>query len=109
MRAALDHEKRPQLFRQNSEEAMNYACLIHNEENEVGRLNERLATAETLLAAEALPLSSKDECLHADYSEEAIPERDPAYCMPDGTVYQAQTVEAMPAEVRLALARCLEQ
>jgi hypothetical protein len=44
-----------------------------------------------------------------DYSAEAIPERDPAYLRPDGTLYEAQTVEAMAADVRLALTRSLVQ
>jgi hypothetical protein len=44
-----------------------------------------------------------------DYAEEAIPERDPAYRALDGTLYEEQTVESMPADVRLALARSLEQ
>ena len=51
----------------------------------------------------------KNERVCTDYSEEAIPERDPAYRTPGGTLYEAQTVDAMPADVRLALARCLEQ
>jgi hypothetical protein len=44
-----------------------------------------------------------------DYSEEAIPERDPGFRMLDGTLYEGQTVEALSADVRLALRRCLEQ
>jgi hypothetical protein len=44
-----------------------------------------------------------------DYSEEAIPERDPAYQLPAGTLHESQTVEYLPAAERLALARCLEQ
>ena len=44
-----------------------------------------------------------------DYSEEAIPERDPAYRTVDGTLYEEQTIDEMPADVRRALARCLEQ
>ncbi len=43
------------------------------------------------------------------YSEEAIPERDPAYRLPDATLYETQTVAYVPAAERLALARCLEQ
>jgi hypothetical protein len=42
-----------------------------------------------------------------DYSEEAIPERDPAYRMGSGTLHEEQTVDDMPAEMRLALARRL--
>jgi hypothetical protein len=44
-----------------------------------------------------------------DYSEEAIPERDPAYQLPYGTFHETQTIECVPAAKRLALARCLEQ
>jgi hypothetical protein len=44
-----------------------------------------------------------------DCSEEAIPERDPAYRPLDGTLYEGQTVETMPSDVRQALARCLEE
>jgi hypothetical protein len=44
-----------------------------------------------------------------DYSEEAIPERDPAYQLSDGTSYDTQTVAQIPAAERLALADCLEQ
>jgi hypothetical protein len=44
-----------------------------------------------------------------DYSEEAIPERDPAYRTLDGTLHEAQTLEETPAALRLALAQCLQQ
>jgi hypothetical protein len=44
-----------------------------------------------------------------DYSEEAIPERDPAYRIPDGTLSEDQTIPVVSAEVRLALARRLEE
>jgi hypothetical protein len=44
-----------------------------------------------------------------DYSEEAICERDPNYRTVDGTLHDAQTLESLPAKVRLALARHLEQ
>jgi hypothetical protein len=47
------------------------------------------------------------EC--TDYSEEAIAERDPAFRPMDGTLSEAQTVDVVPADVRLALARSLEQ
>ena len=43
-----------------------------------------------------------------DYSEEAIPERDPAHQTHNGTLYETQTIEDMPAHVRLSLARQLE-
>ena len=40
---------------------------------------------------------SKDERIHTDYSEEAIPERDPAYRLSGGTCDDPQTVEQLPA------------
>jgi hypothetical protein len=55
-----------------------------------------------------LPSPSNGESSCADYSQEAIPERDPAYRTPDGTLYEGQTVEVIPADLRLTLARCLE-
>jgi hypothetical protein len=74
-----------------------------------GKCNEEPATADIPLAGNRLLPNSKDQRTCTDYSEEAIPERDPAYRLPDGTVYETQTVEVMPAAARLALARCLEQ
>ena len=50
-----------------------------------------------------------DQRIGIDYNEEAIPERDPAYRLSDGTCDDTQTVVPMPAAERLALARCLEQ
>jgi hypothetical protein len=44
-----------------------------------------------------------------DFSEEAIPERDPAYQLCDGTVADTQTVEHLSAAERLAIARQLEE
>jgi len=44
-----------------------------------------------------------------DYSEEAIPERDPAYRTTDGTLHEEQTVDEMSADMRLALVRSLVQ
>jgi len=49
------------------------------------------------------------EPIRADYSEEAIPERDPAYRGFEGTLHQEQTVDDVPAEVRRARARQLER
>ncbi len=51
----------------------------------------------------------KDQCIDIDYSEEAIPERDPAYRLPDGTCNDTRTVEQLPAAERLALIRRLEE
>jgi hypothetical protein len=53
--------------------------------------------------------AEKIERNRIDYSEDAIPERDPAYRLPVGTCCDTQTVEHLPAAERLALARCLEQ
>jgi hypothetical protein len=44
-----------------------------------------------------------------DYSEEAIPERDPAYSLPSGNVSAEATMEAVSPETRLELTRRLEQ
>jgi hypothetical protein len=54
------------------------------------------------------PAGPKGRRPRPDYSEEAIPERDPAYGLPDATAYELQTVEHLPASERRALARCLE-
>lgn len=72
---------------------------------EIEKLDEELAQAGRRLAGER----SKGEDAVIDYSEEAIPERDPAYRPLDDTLYKGQTVEVVPAEVRRALARRLEQ
>jgi hypothetical protein len=53
--------------------------------------------------------TSKGQRPFTDCSEEAIPERDPAYRLEDGTPYETQTVEHLPAAERRALARWLEQ
>jgi len=53
-------------------------------------------------------LGPKRENACTDYSEEAIPERDPAHQTHNGTLYETQTIEDMPAHVRLSLARQLE-
>jgi hypothetical protein len=79
--------------------------LLYDMAIEIEKLHEELA-------AERLPeekQSLKIEVAAVDYSEEAIPERDPAYRPLDDTLYRAQTIELVPTEVRLALARRLEQ
>jgi hypothetical protein len=53
------------------------------------------------------PSRSASAC--RDYSEEAIPERDPTFQLPSDTDCQAPTVEVVSAEARLDLARRLEQ
>jgi hypothetical protein len=56
-----------------------------------------------------LDANSEAQFIQIDYSEEAIPERDPAYRMTIGTLHEEQTVDELPAEQRLALARRLVQ
>jgi hypothetical protein len=74
-----------------------------------GTLNQQPATAILPRAGDRLLPNWIDQPTCTDYSEEAIPERDPSYQLPDGTLDQTQTVEYMPAAERAALARCLEQ
>lgn len=91
------------------EEAKLGALLPYETLLTAGKFNEEPVTADIPLAGNRLPPNSRDQRTCTDYSEEAIPERDPAYQLPDGTLYETQTVEVMPAAARLALARCLEQ
>ena len=44
-----------------------------------------------------------------DYSEEAIPERDPAFDLVDLSPCDTMTIEIVPIEIRRALARRLEE
>ena len=69
----------------------------------------QLPTAKVLRTVETWPAESKRQGLCRDYSEEAIPERDPAFRLPGGTDHAEPTVEALSAAVRLDLARRLEQ
>ena len=76
----------------------------------------KIAQSQNESAREALTLDyngthprPNDERTYVDYSEEAIPERDPAYCPFGGTLHEEQTVDELPADLRLALARQLEQ
>ena len=93
------------LMLNNAARDLKVGVLPYDMEIEMEKLDEELAKASRRLAGEC----SKDEDAVIDYSEEAIPERDPAYRPLDDTLYKAQTVEVVPAEVRLALARRLEQ
>jgi hypothetical protein len=52
---------------------------------------------------------SNDPRTGTDYSAEAIPERDPAYRLSDGTFDDSQTVDQLPVAERRALARRLEE
>jgi hypothetical protein len=74
-----------------------------------GRVSEQLPAADVLPAVEwRLPKSEGDSPCR-DYSEEAIPERDPAYNLPCGTDNAEPTIEALSAEGRRELARRLQQ
>jgi hypothetical protein len=83
--------------------------LPYEQVHTAGKFNEAPATADLLLAGDRLLPSSTDQQICTDYSEEAIPERDPMYRLPDGTHHETQTIVYMPAAERLAIARCLEQ
>jgi hypothetical protein len=74
-----------------------------------GQLNDVSATVDFPLAADTLLPSSKGRPICTDYSEEAIPERDPAYHPSDATLYETQTFAHNSTTERLALARCLEK
>ena len=67
------------------------------------------ATSDLRVAGDGLLRSANDLQSNTDYSEEAIPERDPAYQLSKGTVYETQTIEQVSPAERLALARCLEE
>jgi hypothetical protein len=68
-----------------------------------------LLTADDRSAAETRPPTSISESACGDYSEEAIPERDPAYRLPGGTDDGEPTIEAVSPEARRDLARRLQQ
>jgi hypothetical protein len=70
---------------------------------------EQLPTADVLRAVERRLPKSKDPGACRDYSEEAIPERDPAYRLSAGPEYEQATVEFLSAEVRRDLARRLQE
>src|SRR5689334_20726955 len=71
--------------------------------------DEQRTTADVLQAAERRAPRSKRESDCRDYSEEAVPERDPAYHLPDGTEHDQPTLEVVSAEVRLDLVHRLQQ
>ena len=70
---------------------------------------DRLAVSEDFPANESRSLTSTCENACGDQSEEAIPERDPTYCLPMGTDYDGQTIEAVSPESRLDFVRRLQQ
>jgi hypothetical protein len=83
------------------EEATRDALLPHGNQVTAGTFNQEPVTV--------VVSSSIDQTTCTDYSEEAIPERDPAYRLPYGTLSETQTIEHMSAAKRIALACCLEQ
>jgi hypothetical protein len=91
------------------EEEKRDALLPDEKVHAAEKFNQEPATADLPLAGDRLLPNSNDQRTCTDYSEEAIPERDPAYRLPNGTLNETQTVEYVTAAERLALARCLEQ
>lgn len=71
--------------------------------------HEQPPTVDVLPAVESRLLESEWDSACHDYSEEAIPERDPAYRLPVGTGCEQATVEAVSTEVRRELARRLQE
>jgi hypothetical protein len=89
---------------------MIYLGLGYHEHNKRNALSqEELVKASVMVAGNGPHPCSKGERTPTDYSEEAIPERDPAYRMNAGTLHEELTVDEMPVDMRRALARCLEQ
>jgi hypothetical protein len=74
-----------------------------------GQFHEEPATIDPAFIDNRLLVNLTDRESCTDYSEEAIPERDPAYRLGHGTHSETQTIEHLPAARRLALARCLEE
>jgi hypothetical protein len=83
--------------------------LPHEKLSRVGQFNEQPATIDFPPSGDGLLPKSNDQRTGIDYSEEAIPERDPAYRLPDGTLHQTRTVEHVPAAVRRDLVRRLKE
>jgi hypothetical protein len=69
--------------------------------------NKQPAADGVLFAVEQSSQNSQDTVI--DYSEEAIPERDPNYRPVSDALYDSPTTEVLSAEERRELARCLEQ
>jgi hypothetical protein len=84
------------------------ALLAYDKLTTLRIVHEQLPTADVLRAvARGLP-KSKGPGACRDYSEEAIPERDPAYRLSAGPGYEQATIEALSAEMRRELARRLQ-
>src|SRR5262249_17983162 len=91
-------------------ETMQGDALRTNEQAHAAtRFHGERATSDLPPADDRVGPDLSDQRTDIDYSEEAIPERDPVYQLPDGTSHEAQTAEYVSAADRLALARCLEQ
>jgi hypothetical protein len=71
--------------------------------------NDAVAAAGVASACARPPARSNGQRPRADYSEEAIPERDPAYRLADAAPCETLTAEHLTAAERRDLARCLEQ
>jgi hypothetical protein len=85
------------------------ALLPYEKLSTRGTFHEQAPTVDVRPAVERrLPKSEWDSACR-DYSEEAIPERDPAYRLPVGMSYEQATVEAVSAEVRRDLERRLQE
>jgi hypothetical protein len=69
----------------------------------------RLEIADILRTVTRHSPKPKSDGAGRDYSEEAIPERDPAYCLPSGEVNEEATMEALSPETRLELTLRLQQ
>jgi hypothetical protein len=85
------------------------SVLVHERLLPAEQFNDVPVMVDLPFAADTLLPDSQDHEICADYSEEAIPERDPAYQLSDATLYETQTCAHIPAAERLALARCLAQ
>jgi hypothetical protein len=85
------------------------ALLPYGKLSTRGMFYEQAPTVDVRPAVETCRPKSERDSAYRDYSEEAIPERDPAYRLPVGTGYEQATVEAVSAEVRRDLARRLQE
>src|SRR5438874_5774158 len=92
----------------NAAESVEANVLPYDIVTEMEKIDEELAMTGVRFDEERLEQSAKAEGIAIYYSDEALPERDPAYRPIDDTLYKAQMVEVIPAEMRLALARSLE-
>jgi hypothetical protein len=88
------------------EAAMKYD---HQDKRDTLPYDGHLTRAEVQLELERRPPQATNEDDSVNYSEEAIPERDPAFRLSGGTDDEGPTVEDVSPAVRRYLARRLEQ